>query len=153
MTSLSDSKTRLRRLHLSEHGFTLIELLVVILIIGILATIALTLFLAQQDKAHDASAKSNARNTISQLESCFTNEETYASCTTTATLGNPAFPVSFSGSAPSGGVLVTNETASTFMVVASAPSNTYTVTKNTDGTLSRTCAVPNGGGCSSQGSW
>src|SRR5437773_7645856 len=67
----------LRKLRNEEEGFTLIELLVVILIIGILAAIALPSFLGQRNKGWDASAKSNARNMVSQLESCYVDGETY----------------------------------------------------------------------------
>jgi type IV pilus assembly protein PilA len=64
-----------------DSGFTLIELLVVIIIIGILAAIAIPVFLNQRKKAVDASIKSDLRTAATALETYFTDHQSYNAVT------------------------------------------------------------------------
>jgi type IV pilus assembly protein PilA len=69
-----------------EGGFTLIELLVVIIIIGILAAIAIPVFLNQRQKGYDAQAKSDARNLATLEETYLTDNSFYKSEAAATTL-------------------------------------------------------------------
>ena len=56
-----------------DRGFTLVELLVVIIIIGILAGIAIPVFLNQRQKGYDTQAKSDLRN-MASFEEIYLND-------------------------------------------------------------------------------
>jgi type IV pilus assembly protein PilA len=71
---------RLRKsMEAKDQGFTLIELLVVIIIIGILAAIAIPVFLNQRKKGWDAQAKADLKNMATAEETYLTDNGSYTS--------------------------------------------------------------------------
>jgi type IV pilus assembly protein PilA len=148
---------RLRHRAQGQEGFTLIELLVVILIIGILAAVAIPAFLNQKGKANDATSKSDATTAQTAEETYFTDNQAYTNITANLTTIEPALNQAILTVAGGGDLLTADVPAAglygaTAGVAAStdnydinvtSKSNVlFAITRNSNGTINRTCQVP-----------
>lgn len=103
-----------------DQGFTLIELLVVVVIIGILAAVAIPVFLNQRQKAADAGTKSDLKNAATLMETYFVDNGTYTA-----------------GATEGAQIATLRPTDPVVVTVTAADASTYCLTgANTDGTKS-----------------
>jgi type IV pilus assembly protein PilA len=134
----------------AEQGFTLVELLVVILILGTLAAIAVPSFLAHRTKAQDVEAKVYLVAAQKAIEIFHTEHDTYSGADQTTLAGIERALVGARGMSVSGDV------NSFELGIDSATPNgggRFTLSRDSDGDVTRTCQNPGKGACSSDGDW
>ena len=95
-----------------EKGFTLIELLVVVIIIGILAAIAIPVYIGVQNNAKDSAVKSDLENAKTAVVAFYTDKGTYPAAVDGTTLSSYGYPgpslstgetIAFKGTPTAGG--------------------------------------------------
>jgi type IV pilus assembly protein PilA len=122
-------------------GFTLVELLVVILIVGILAAIAVPIFLDQRGKGQDADAKVYAATAAKTMVVWGNEHGGYGTATEAGLVRiEPAL-------AHARGLDVSGDAHSFTVTVDSVGGGSFTVRRSDGDGETRTCTDPGHGGC------
>ncbi len=144
---------RLRVRAQSESGFTLVELLVVMLILGLLAAIAIPAFFNQRTKAQDSEAKSTVKTAQTAIETYATDNNGSYVGATRANLKTIEPTLSSASSGANAITTLTVAASSYTLTVTSESTNTFSIVRASDGSLTYPCSPSGNGGCPSSGGW
>lgn len=107
-------------------------------------------FQNESARIDDSSAKSDARNIVSAVETCFVDTSDYARCQRESQLGYPSALIG----RRQGEVEIEALSSGSYRVIAHSTSGTdFTVEKGETGATTRTCSSAGAGGCPASGRW
>ena len=126
-----------------DKGFTLIELLVVVIIIGILAAIAIPIYLNVQNNAKESAVKSDLTNAKTAVVSYYTQKQAYPADLKVATLKDYGFSglsVTYTAAADEPKFnTAPSATGTTFCITAKSPTGTQFYVTDSGGVQTTGC--------------
>ena len=134
-------KARREALRNREDGFTLIELLVVVIIIGILAAIAIPIYIGVQNNAKDSAVKQDLTSNKNAIAAYATdNSGNIPTASTEATLATALASYSWVKSTPSTASFTYSQSSGSFCLLGtSATGNTFYISTNKSVTAASAC--------------